>query len=374
MTSQGRVPNAMARACLDGAAREIAANRPREAYALAGQAIEADGDCAATLGEAGRWMLEAALFFDETWVARMVARAELVVLEALALDWSLPVARETIGKIAAVLCRVDRPHRPEVLELLNLGNERFMAGRFAEAEPHFVRATKLDPTDATAHKYLGNTYYNQKRLPEAVFCFRRATELDPLDPQAFKFLADAHLMLEEHTPMWRAVYGAIAANPRYWSAWLMLDRLLAAGGVKMRRFRPSPTALPDLQKNTILFDESAPPATTAVWKQHATAWIEGARSNASRHACELAAITRMNEAITWLRDNNDAAFRELDPELRLLPELTKLGNLRPFVLVIRYEESFRPELEAYKQEWAKATGDPIEAVQNFLVRTRARPL
>ncbi|MDC3960293.1 tetratricopeptide repeat protein [Polyangium jinanense] len=374
MTSQGRAPNATARACLDKAAREIAANRPREAYALADQAIEADGDCAATLGEAGRWMLEAALFFDETWVARMVGRAELVVLEALGLDWSLPVARETIGKISAVLCRVDRPHRPEVLELLNLGNECFMASRFAEAEPYFVRATKLDPTDATAHKYLGNTYYNQKRLPEAVFCFRRATELDPLDPQAFKFLADAHFMREEHKLGWHALYGAIAANPRYWSAWLMLDRLLAQSGVKMRRFFPRPAALPDFKTKTIMVYPSAHPATAEAWKHHAAAWLGGAASNASRYACALDAITRMTEFVTWLRQNDEASFRELDFELMLLPELAKRGDLRHVVLVLCYEESFRPELEAYKQQWAKATGDPIEAVQNFLVRTRLRPL
>ncbi|MDI1451611.1 tetratricopeptide repeat protein [Polyangium sp. 6x1] len=375
MTSQGGQPSAPARARLDEAAREIAAKRPREAFALAEQAIEVDRACAATLGEAGRRMLDAALGFDDASFGPAVARTERVLLDALTLDWTFPMARDGLQKVAAVLCAVRRNHRPEVAELLAAGNQHFMALRFSEAERFFAYATKVDPTDATAHKYLGNAIYNQKRLPEAVSYFRRATELDPLDPQAFKFLADACLDAKDIPSMWRAIYGAIAANPRYWSAWLMLDRLLAGGGVAMRRFRLRPAATPDFRTKTITVDPSATPATAAAWMAYAATWAEKGTSDMSRYACELEAITRMTQVITELLQNDEATTRStIDPDLLLLPELAKRGDLRPLCFVLRYHESFRPELEAWKQEWARATGDPIEAVQNFLVRTRMRPL
>ena len=71
------------------------------------------------------------------------------------------------------------PNLPEVLAVKGwLLTEEF---RFDEALPLLLRATKLNPNDASSHRFLGNLYDRRAQPGEAMEHFSLAAQLDPLD-------------------------------------------------------------------------------------------------------------------------------------------------------------------------------------------------
>jgi len=71
------------------------------------------------------------------------------------------------------------PDQPEVLAVKGwLLTEEF---RFDEALPLLLRATKLNPNDASSHRFLGNLYDRRAQPRDAIQHFSAAARLDPMD-------------------------------------------------------------------------------------------------------------------------------------------------------------------------------------------------
>jgi tetratricopeptide (TPR) repeat protein len=77
----------------------------------------------------------------------------------------------------------------------DLGTELFNRGQFAEAIPHFQRATELDPDLAQAYLYLGRCYVSLGRYLEAIPPLRKAFSLSPQEAgkEVLNILLDALL-------------------------------------------------------------------------------------------------------------------------------------------------------------------------------------
>ena len=104
-------------------------------------------------------------------------------------------------------------------------------GRMAEAEPHFAKAIRIDPTFAAAHHNLGATLASQGRIDDAIVQFREAIRFGPEFAVAHYDLGVALAMqghLDEAMEQYRA---AIAIQPDLPEAHGNLGGVLASKGL-----------------------------------------------------------------------------------------------------------------------------------------------
>jgi Flp pilus assembly protein TadD len=130
---------------------------------------------------------------------RELADAAVAVKRALSLSPGFAPAHTCLGIIAFLQGRADAAehHFTDAIRLSdtagprNLGLLACARGRWEEAEPPLLRATRLDPLDARAWAGLGAVALHAKKAGEAVLHLRRASTLDPRDTGSVRGLAIA---------------------------------------------------------------------------------------------------------------------------------------------------------------------------------------
>jgi eukaryotic-like serine/threonine-protein kinase len=102
--------------------------------------------------------------------------------------------REKLGESLASIQKFDAPVEQattsslEALNAFTLGNEKMLAGSFAEAIPFFKRAVELDPNFALAYADLSRAYYDTLQNGSAADYAKRAFELRERASEREKFL------------------------------------------------------------------------------------------------------------------------------------------------------------------------------------------
>ena len=120
---------------------------------------------------------------QRAWLAALAIAVPLIVgVQARNRDYASAVAlwSDTVAK---------RPDNPRAQG--QLGNALTLAGRAAEALPHFEAAVQLDPRNASAHANLATALFSAGRAAEAIPHYRTALQLDPGLPMAEANLAQA---------------------------------------------------------------------------------------------------------------------------------------------------------------------------------------
>lgn len=370
-----RPPNAAASILLDQACASIQTGAVGAAADAFKQALKADPDCVAIPATYGTALVELAKFLpdgkDRRWVARA---AEEALLDALSLDWQEPKARQSLQLVAGLMADQRAPASPEVEAHFRAGTAHFAANRLVEALAAYTRVAELDPSDWTAIKYIGNCHYAARRFDEAERTFRRAIEMNPRDPQTYRFLCSTLRKQRNYDAMFEAAYGAIAADPRYWSGWLALDDFMREAGRPLARCRLKERVSCHVAqdgKPTLRFDPTVPPSEIAAWMVYATklppyvqtgSAFERERDALATMASHIAGATRQSRA------------NDLPPELKLLPVIVERGDLDAAVYLLRYREEFRDEFETWKRSGTGATEGTIHRVKSFLVRSKLRPI
>jgi tetratricopeptide (TPR) repeat protein len=300
--------------------------------------------------------------------------AEAILLDALALDWQEPTARRALQLVSSALCVPVAPSSPENAQRLAAGDALFGAGRHAEALRCYEQIVAADPSHWTAVKYVGNCYYTGGDMAMAERWFRHAIALHPHDPQAQRFLCDALAEQGHHDAMWEAAYATVAAHPRYWSGWIMLDGKLRRAGIELYRCRlvPAATLATDASgKTEVLCEADRSSEETAAWMVHALAPI-AEPPGATAFQRERVSMANMATHLRELRQVQPG--RELAYELRMVEAAHANGDLDAAVFLLRYREDFRADFEAWKRTDVGSPPDTVHKVKSFIHRARLRPL
>ncbi|WP_329031248.1 tetratricopeptide repeat protein [Streptomyces sp. NBC_01725] len=130
---------------------------------------------------------------------------------------------ESAAQVAALLGappeeRAPLSHRPEVDELLHVGDLHFQRRELEQAAACYRQAHELDPDSAYALLWLGDVYFMQRRRAAARAYFEESLAADET-PMAWRFLGDVLRDRPETVQRARACYEkALALDPDYGGA------------------------------------------------------------------------------------------------------------------------------------------------------------
>ncbi|HET9623404.1 MAG TPA: tetratricopeptide repeat protein [Kofleriaceae bacterium] len=305
------------------------------------------------------------------------AHARALAREALRLDANEDRALVVLSRIAQLRQGVNDQVPPAVHQAMLAAGPAFSAGRFDEARRLYEQIARDAPTCAEPVKRAGNCCYAARDYAGAVPWFQRAIELAPADPQTHYFLADAYFALGEHAHALRAALAAVAVNPAYLRAWRV-----AYAVYRTRRVPLTPLAL-DPQVRFVRDAAGASkievqPRVSGV--AEASAWFlygvhktqnVGAPRADDRRSPFAREVDGYRAAADHALRADDATPQELASPgmaaLRKLAELDRHGDLATAVLLLAFDEAYRPELET----WRRAHPDGVAA---FVERHRLLPL
>jgi tetratricopeptide (TPR) repeat protein len=173
---------------------------------------------------------------------RRVAEAQAQLEEALRLDPEDAEVHSNLGTVLQAQGRIaegteylrtavrlapkdDRVH-------FNLGNGLLAAGQGDAAMREFETAVRLNPDNADAHFNLAVILGPRNRLDEAIAHLTRVVELDPRNGAAYRNLALAYALQRKLDQAIPAAQAAVRLQPDSAEARDLLQRLLAARGVR----------------------------------------------------------------------------------------------------------------------------------------------
>lgn len=108
----------------------------------------------------------------------------------------MSISAQCVCVLSAILAAMPTPTRAQdqtsqVQELFRQGALDMRAGKVANAEADFLKATKIAPDFAPAYLDLGLAQLKEGKLPEATASIRKSLSMDPKSPGAHMFLGIA---------------------------------------------------------------------------------------------------------------------------------------------------------------------------------------
>lgn len=140
------------------------------------------------------------------------------------------------------------------------GNELRLAGRFAEAIPHYERAMALAPDEVEAYAGLGAALLGLGRAEEAIIPLQQAITLNPRHYWGHRLLGNAYLRLERYVLAADELTHAYVLNPN--DVGVLAGIALAQGRSGQREL-----ALRTLDRLTALTDDPNLLATAAALRR-----------------------------------------------------------------------------------------------------------
>ncbi|TFW27249.1 tetratricopeptide repeat protein [Duganella callida] len=245
-------------------------------------------------------------------------KAEAAARYSLSKHPGNPIALEVLRMLSEEQPLQLHQPTPEAAKALHEGEVLFSQQKLDEARAQYERAATLDPLYSAAWIYAGDCLFAQKKYAEAEQRFRKGVEVEPLNAQGWRFLADALALQGKPGPAEGALMNGIAAQPSQMPNWLKLNQLRSTSG-----FPLTPAHL--ARKTT----EPAFAAELAAWRKALQA---------------------------------DAPADE-DGQLKAMRALAKADQLEAALLLLLYRESWRAELEAWKQAHPEGVRKFIDAYQ-----------
>lgn len=140
------------------------------------------------------------------------------------------------------------------------GNELRLAGRFAEAIPHYERAIALAPDEVEAYAGLGAALLGLGRAEEAIIPLQQVIALNPRHYWGHRLLGNAYLRLERYALAAEELTQAYVLNP---------DDVQVLAGIALAQGRSGQRglALRTLDRLTALTDDPDLLATAATLRR-----------------------------------------------------------------------------------------------------------
>jgi tetratricopeptide (TPR) repeat protein len=377
-TPPGSPPNAAAQAAITNGDSRLASGSladVKSAIALYEEAVKADPTHVIPRAKLGEAITRSARFTDDAKTAKSILGwAEDVLADALALDFQDVPARNAMQLVAAARYSLTADATPETRTLLLEGDDLFAKGDHRAALRSYEKITLLDSNHFTAMKYAGNCHYALGDFAAAEETLKRAISIQPLDAQAYLFLFDALSKQKKIKEMFTAAYGAVAAQPLYWSGWFRLSDVLfqAKRPLARMRLKPPGQVSKHPKKPSLVFtpDPSTPEPLVRVWEAYIDEASAGIRDKKTAFKQERDALlamiaeakSRIAKGATFASDIASLIGLE-DPEL-----------LAGATYVLRFKDSMRIEFESWKRETAASNRGPAFRVELFINKAKLRPI
>lgn len=324
------------------------------------QAMKADPEASMPLSHIAQVLLLAATHASGEQADALRRQAEGAARQALRLGADDPMAQEVLRLLEDSQEPPLRKPTPEAWKLVQDGEILYQSGQYDQARAKYEAAAKADPQYSPAWVYAGDCYFSQKNWPEAEARFRKATEVEPLNGQAWRFLSDALAWQGNLSGAEDVLIKGIAAQPSQRPSWNKLANLRAKAGVPLTSLKLEPKATSVFDNGTGKYTLNVNPDTTDKGSADLAVWMSLAltdasyrndqrlgKSTESRFAADLAAWVVAMKVADGAAEKG-AQLKE--PGLQAMQMLYKADQLEAALLLLRYKESYRPELEAWKKE------------------------
>lgn len=238
---------------------------------------------------------------------------------------------------------------------------------------HYREAMAADPRYSAVFVGAGDCYYVRQQWPQAEELFRQAATIEPRNAQAWRFLADALARQGKVDEADDALLAAIAAHPAQRPTWDKLGALRSARGQPPLAPLGLKQAARFIMKDgqpTIDIDRSAlsgdNPQDLAIWIAQATFAYKLRNDDAalSPFQLELQSWTKALQVADEVTAKSGKPLQ--DAALLTMQELHRRHQLEPALLLLRYREAYRAELEAW-------LGSRPHAVREFVLAWGLRP-
>ena len=114
--------------------------------------------------------------------------------------------------------------------LFQLGQSRFLHGKYQQAAAYFTAALKFNPTDARLYAHRGDAYRLQGEYERALADFHTALRLDPSNPSALVHRANAYHLSGEQEQALADCAAALELHPNNPAAYRIRAVLIASWG------------------------------------------------------------------------------------------------------------------------------------------------
>lgn len=284
-------------------------------------------------------------------------RAATLAEAALKIDENDVIAQEVLRALYNQAGPQAHQPAPAADKLLEAGEVFFSKGQFEQALALYEQAKALDPLYGQAWVFAGDAYYSMKQWPQAEAQFRQATAIEPLNPQAWRFLADALTMQGKHEQVESVLFSAIAAHPNQPSAWKKMSDFQRGASTPLSSLglRYGASVAFDPVKKAVDIKLAPTPKDGIEY----TFWLAYAMSKSKQQiAAQKAGTVTVPfelELLSWR-----GAFKIIDELQQTSPDRLPAGplatlqklehdkQLEAAILVLLYQEAYRPQLEAWK--------------------------
>lgn len=250
----------------------------------------------------------------------------------------------------------------QALAAFEAGERSYAARDFQKAREAYGRALAADPGFVLAMLYLGDTYHDNIGHPEALAWYRKAAQARPAFPKAWRFLSDGCAEAGQVKEAEEALVSGLAGHPGNRLLWLKLSERYGAQDRPLKKlvfdppFRPSwnPQGSLTLQAtHEVLGSEGR-----EIWPVLLAGLLGGAKVEVKDPGPGAPPLeTPFQKArLFWT-----LALEALETQVkktgervqdRYLAEFLRFkqeGQLDAALFVLRYQEAFRPDFEAWKQ-------------------------
>jgi len=356
----GVLPNEAAQPLIKEGAVAAAKGNYQLALDKYSQAMKADPESSSPLSYIANVLLVASSHASGEQAEKLRRQAEGAARQALRLGADDPLAQEVLRMLEDSQEPPLHKPSPEAWKLVQDGEILYQSGQYDQARAKYEAAAKADPQFSPAWVYAGDCFFSQKNWPEAEARFRKAAEVEPLNGQAWRFLSDALAWQGNFSGAEEVLIKGIAAQPSQRPSWNKLASLRAKAGAPLTSLKLQPKATSVFDSATGKYTVSVNPdaadkdsADLAVWMSLALTDVSYrndqrlGKTTQSPFAADLVAWT-LAMKVADQSAGNGAQLK--DPGLQAMQMLYKADQLEAALLLLRYKESYRPELEAWKKE------------------------
>lgn len=274
-------------------------------------------------------------------------------------------------------------HQPqaEAVKPFEEAEVHYNANRYREAAPLYQKALELDPAFTNAALYEGDAWFMQGAYDKAEPLFRKAVELEPSYARAWRFLGDCQARMGHLKDAEQSIYGALAADPGDYTAWGRLQQVREAlrkpvlARIQLPRITASVIRKEADGKLQLIVPEGMT-GTTAESKAGlaysvSVSMIEISDQKPENKGKARSALEKVATAWKAAMEVYESILAEkkatpINVSWSNLQALHKAGQLEEALMLLRFREAYRPDLET----WKKAHPGAIQA---FIEKWQLRP-
>ncbi|GEM_PF-5558897 len=251
---------------------------------------------------------------------------------------------------------------PKALEAFQEAEKFFGAKEYEKARAAYKKAHALDPHFVMAMLYVGDTFTQDLGQPEPLSWYRKAAEAQPNYPKAWRYLSDGCIEAGKLDEAEDALLAGLAGHPGNRLLWIKLADLREYRKMPLRKlpFDPPFEAFwnKDGQLNLKATTEFLGFSGKTIWPALLGGILGSAKVEVKNQGQGASPIETafQKELLFWTIATEiletEAKKSGQPPQDHYLGEFLRFkkeGHLEAALFVLRYQEAFRPDFEAWKK-------------------------